>query len=547
MSALARYSRRAVAATATMAMLAAGAVTLAPASSAAVGDITEFALAAGTSPLDVASGPDGNLWVANSGNNTVSKVSTSGTVIASYAMTTAAAAPRAIVAGPDGAMWVALQNANKIARVTVDGAVTEYPIPTNNSQPFDIAVGSDGALWFTELAGNKIGRITTSGAVTEYAVPTAASGPFGITPGPTGSNRLYFTESLKSKVGFIAVTGEVTETVSLAAGSVPQGIAVVSGSVWFAETGSDKLGRLVNDSTVSEIALASAPTHVAPGPSDTMWVSAGNSIIAMNNQGGTTGTYTFANANSQPRGLVLGSDGNMWVALQNRNAIARVATGLVPTSTAAPAITPATGIVPGTALAASNGTWNYASTYAFQWQRCTSTDVTTCAAIGGATASTYTATTTDDKAYLRVGVTASNASGAGQAAYSAVVAVGSTTPAPNPTPTPTPSATGPVASIGGGAEAELVAPTKQKRGTKKSYQVLFTTTQATGLVTFTFTKGSKTKTVTGITVVSGAAVYKWKAPKSWPTGKTTVVATFAPMAGSAYTQAAVTDKVKIIK
>ena len=315
MSALTRNASRVTALTASLAVLAAGALTLAPASSAATGDITEFALAAGTAPNDVAAGPDGNLWVANSGNNTVSKVSTSGAVVATYTMTTANASPWAITAGPDGAMWVALRSGNKIAKVTTDGAVTEFAIPTNNSLPFDIAAGSDGALWFTEFGGNKIGRITTAGAITEYAIPTAIAGAFGITPGPTGSSRMYFTESLKNKIGQVSLTGDVSETVSVGAGSLPEGIAVINGSVWFAETGTSKLGRLVNDSTVSEIALGSAPTQIAPGPGDTMWVSSGNSIIAMTNQGGTTGTYTFSNANSQPRGLTLGADGSMWVAL----------------------------------------------------------------------------------------------------------------------------------------------------------------------------------------------------------------------------------------
>ena len=54
------------------------------------------------------------------------------------------------------------------------GAITEYPIPTNNSLPIGITVGPDGALWFAEHQAGKIGRITTSGTITE---PDKLTGP----------------------------------------------------------------------------------------------------------------------------------------------------------------------------------------------------------------------------------------------------------------------------------------------------------------------------------------------------------------------------------
>jgi hypothetical protein len=41
--------------------------------------------------------------------------------------------------------------------------ITEFPIPTGNTQPQGITAGPDGALWFTETAGNNIGRISFAG------------------------------------------------------------------------------------------------------------------------------------------------------------------------------------------------------------------------------------------------------------------------------------------------------------------------------------------------------------------------------------------------
>jgi hypothetical protein len=59
--------------------------------------------------------------------------------------------------------------------VTTAGAFTEYSIPMPNSAPMGITVGPDGALWFTETGANKIGRITKHGLVTEFSIPTADS------------------------------------------------------------------------------------------------------------------------------------------------------------------------------------------------------------------------------------------------------------------------------------------------------------------------------------------------------------------------------------
>jgi virginiamycin B lyase len=81
------------------------------------------------------------------------------------------------------------------------GAITEYPVPTPDSQPGSITVGPDGALWFTEHADNRIGRITLAGAITEYLVPTAASAPMVAESGPDGA--VWFTEYYGDKIGRI--------------------------------------------------------------------------------------------------------------------------------------------------------------------------------------------------------------------------------------------------------------------------------------------------------------------------------------------------------
>lgn len=538
-----RGLRAAVGVIAAAAMTLGSLIAAAAPASAATGDITLFGLPPGSGPSAIAPGPDGNLYTANTTAGTVSKVDTSGNVLATYALGTGTS-PLSITTGPDGNLWLGLGGtANAIGKMTTSGALSTYPIPTPNAVPYDIAPGPDGALWFTERTGNKIGRITTAGAITEYPLPTANAGPVGITPGPENSNRMYFTESTAGKIGFITMAGQVTETVTLPNGSRPNGITLVNNSVWFAQTGTSSLGHLVNDTTVAQIAVGAPIGGLVASSNDAIWMTAVQSVLAANAQGGVTGTYALPSGGVGPLvSPVVGSDGNIWFVAFGSQQIGRVASGVVPVSKTAPTLTPATGLTPGTPVATSNGTWDYASTYAYQWQRCSTSDVATCTNIPNATGATYTLTTSEDKQYIRAGVTASNASGASQPSYSAPVAVGSLTPAPKPAPGP---ATGPTASIGNGASMQIIAPNRQKLGKRAVYEVVFTVNDAQGSVTLQFQKKKKRKTVANLPITNGTVKYSFKVKKNWKKGAMNVTATYFAAPTSPYSSAAVKDRVRL--
>jgi len=512
---------------------------------AASGDTTEFALPAGSVPYDIASGPDGNLWVTGFVTGTISRMTPTGG-LTSFTTPTANSQPREITAGPDGNVWFTESNVGKVGRISMAGVITEFPLSAANAMPMGIAAGPDGAMWFTEFTSNKIGRITTDGVVTEFALPTAGSGPAGIAAGPTGSNRMYFTQALGNRIGIVTTSGDVTNTVSLPFGVMPLGIATIAGSVWFVELNSNSLSHLVSDTTVARISLGAGakPTDVTAGPGSTMWVSAGGTsqVLKIGDQGNLIGTYPTPTPAALPQGLTMGPDGNIWVALTGVNKVSRVASGQVPVSTGPPEVGPVVGIVPGTVMTSAPGSWSYQPTaYAYQWQRCTA-GVGDCADIAGATTTSYTVTVEDDHKYLRLGVIATNASGSSPRVFTGLVPVG--VPPTPPKPQPPAPATGPSASIGNGATAVLVTPGSQRRGRSSTYRVVFSAA-ADGTVTLSFTAKGRSKTVKGIAVKAGQATYRWKTPWSWRKGMTTVRASFTPVLGSAYTAANMIGSVKI--
>src|SRR5262245_5907799 len=67
-------------------------------------------------------------------------------------------------------------------------SVTEFPVPTPQSNLVGITRGPDGNMWFTDALAGKIGRITPAGVITEFSAGiTPGAQPTEITAGPDGN------------------------------------------------------------------------------------------------------------------------------------------------------------------------------------------------------------------------------------------------------------------------------------------------------------------------------------------------------------------------
>src|ERR1700722_955905 len=228
-------------------------------------------------------------------------------------------------------------------------AITEYPVPTANSQPESIALGPDGALWFTETAGNKIGRITTAGAVTEYPVGgTYQTGsPWAIIVGPDGA--MWFTETLGSKIGRITTAGVITkERATPTPNSGPRGIAIgPDGAMWFTEYSANKIGRITTAGVITEYPLApnTSPSEIAAGPDGALWFTenGGNQVVRMTTEGVITNEYPAPTPESVLAQIVPGPDGNLWITENWNNKVAQLTTTgvLAEWSTISPGAVPA--------------------------------------------------------------------------------------------------------------------------------------------------------------------------------------------------------------
>ncbi len=140
------------------------------------------------------------------------------------------------------------------------------------------------------LAG--LASVPVRAQINESSIPSGDSRPQSIVAGPDGA--YWFTEFNSSRIGRVDTNNNVTEPFSFSGTTFPFRIVVgPDTNLWFTETAADKLGRISasTNGTFTDGVLTEFPIH-APGAT-----------------------------NSQPAGLAVGPDGNLWFLEYTPNVI----------------------------------------------------------------------------------------------------------------------------------------------------------------------------------------------------------------------------------
>lgn len=268
-------------------------------------------------PSYIASGSDGNLWFTT--KDYVAKITIAG-VETYYANGGGFAAH--IAAGKPGFLWYTNLNAN-IGKIATDGTISIYPVPTA-SKTFDIEKGPDGNMWFTEQGTHSIGKMTSTGSATLFAIPSGAL-PIGITAGPDGN--LWFS-ALGGPTGM--EFGKLTRAGAFTEYPIASGTLGTPGAMTKGRDGN--LYATNSMGGVFAVTTAGASTYyptsftsnfengIAVGPDKQIWVSPGDSADDLTEFNPKTLTFGKAaqvpgcgpSSPGIPRGLTLGSDGDMW-------------------------------------------------------------------------------------------------------------------------------------------------------------------------------------------------------------------------------------------
>ena len=211
--------------------------------------------------------------------------------------------------------------------------------------------------------------------------------------------------------------------VTVSSGSTPPPVLAPVATVAPAVSGTAVLGNVL---TTSSGSWSNGPTSYAYQWEDCN--SAGGSCVAIS--GATSSSYTIGSSDVNHRLVVVATASNSGGSASASSA----ATAVVPVPVSAPANT-AVPTISGTAavgnsLTAGNGSWSGSPTgYSYKWEDCNSSGGS-CAAISGATASSYKVATGDENDTLKVVVTASNSAGSASASSAATSTVPTTTSGP---------------------------------------------------------------------------------------------------------------------
>lgn len=228
-------------------------------------------------PYGITIDATGNLYVTDTWNSIIRKITTAGVVTTiagstpGFADGTGAAAqfdgPSGITIDAVGNLYVADKNNNRIRKITPAGVVTTFAGGTSGfvdgtgtaakfTIPFGITIDATGNLYVADSFNNRIRKITQEGVVTTVA-GSAISGnldgtgitaqfyhPCGITVDSTGN--LYVVDTWNSIIRKITPAAVVT-TVSVAPFSFnyPNGIAIdATGDLYIADTNNFKIKKI---------------------------------------------------------------------------------------------------------------------------------------------------------------------------------------------------------------------------------------------------------------------------------------------------------------
>jgi len=206
-------------------------------------------------PADVAVDAAGNIYVADSGNHAIRKISTDGSVTT--------------LAGVMGAA----------GNTNATGSSARFRSPQG------IAVDGNGTVYVADTGNQLIRRITSSGTVSTFAGAafTGSASPLGGRASFTGSAHAAFIGSADSTNLPASVDGSATT----ARFSYPTDIAIDSaGNLYVTDSGTEKIRRISANGTVTTLGGSPDgffynPLAVAAGPNGTLYVAdAGNNRIA---------------------------------------------------------------------------------------------------------------------------------------------------------------------------------------------------------------------------------------------------------------------------
>ena len=251
-----------------------------------------------------------NMWTANYGGGSVSKITPSG-VVTTYG---------GLGGSPSGVafdgtnIWVSNYGGGSVSKITPSGATSTYSV---SGGPNDIAFDGLGHMWTANYSGNSVSEISSTGTVMHtYNV---GANPYGIAFDGTNMWAANMTDSSVTKV---TPTGTTT---TYAVGWNPARIAFDGTNMWTAnDIGSSVTKVSSSGATSTYVVSGSADPYGIAFDGTNMWTANyGANSVSEISASGTITTFNGTGFLSNPHGIAF--DGtNMWISNYGGNSVTKV-------------------------------------------------------------------------------------------------------------------------------------------------------------------------------------------------------------------------------
>ena len=299
-----------------------------------------------SSPIGVAADIPGDVWIANLGGNSVTKLSAIGRFIGTFAPAGAKFdQPYGIAINANNDVWISNSNGASVTELNAVGGLiaNRSPAGADINEPTGVEVDQADNVWVANFAGNSVSELLS---IDNYATGVNYAPPGAAFDGPaeigidTGAN-VWVSNFTGNSVSELTASSSYAQGLNFAPGAAllnfPVGLGLdAANNVWIANSGSLNISELTASSSYSTGfsfspagAALNEPAALKFDSAGNLWATdvgtgtlsellAGCSSVSCN---GLKFDPPGADLNS-PQGVTVDAAGNIWVASTGNNSIA---------------------------------------------------------------------------------------------------------------------------------------------------------------------------------------------------------------------------------